>query len=383
MNNVEIKDINSQRSWVIGSDQVELAVTMRGAHMAPVVFNREGGHAFQPYYISPWQGEGLAVPCPVLAPLRGDFFCMPFGGNATAYNGEAHPPHGEVSGSEWSLVGAEKKSKVTTLTIRLDTHVRTGRVTRQFSLMDGQQTVYLTTTVEGFAGLTSFGHHAMLAMPKREGAVLISTSSFRFGMTCPHPFSRPENREYQSFAVGAEIDSLLEIPTIFKERLLTDASSYPARFGYADLLGLFEEPRAVPGKPSWVAAVNTEDHWLWFALKNPQDMPARVIWMENHGRHGNPWNGRNCCIGLEDGCMYFDAGVSESSHENIISRRGIPTCREMKAGEPFCLKYIQGAVRVPDGFGRVVDAEFGPDQVTFVDAGGERISATVCQAFLF
>ncbi|OGV69280.1 MAG: hypothetical protein A2283_23480 [Lentisphaerae bacterium RIFOXYA12_FULL_48_11] len=370
---------HSQKAWVVGNNNVEMTVTLLGAQMAPVVFDRNSRHPIQPYYISPWQGEGLKMPVQLLAPLRGDFFCMPFGGNATPYKGEKHPPHGEVAGTDWELAGCAKKGAVTTLSIICATKVRRGKVIRELSLVDGHNVIYSTTRVDGFEGKTSMGHHAILAMPAKEKSVLVSMSPFKLGLTCPHQFSRPENGEYQSMAPGAEFKSLSRIPTIFKNPPIADYSSYPARIGYADLIGLFDQPK---DGVSWTAAVNTEENWLWFALKNPKQMPARLIWLENHGRHGNPWNGRNCCMALEDGCLYFDAGVAESAKQNIISKRGIPTCHDLKKKSPFSLRYIQGAVRVPAGFGKVMDVRFGLDQVTFVSVEGKKVSMPVCHSFL-
>ncbi|MEI7902139.1 MAG: hypothetical protein WCK89_17940 [bacterium] len=323
------------------------------------------------------------MPCPVLAPLRGDFLCMPFGGNGTPYHGESHPPHGEVSGSDWTGVDVIKKGAVTTLTIMLETHARPGNVTRQFSLADGHPALYLRSVIEGFTGKTSFGHHAILSVPDTERSLLISTSPFKFGHTCPHPFSRPESGEYQALAQGQDFSSLAEVPTMFKQTPLTDCSSFPARKGYADLLSLFEDPAGACNQPSWSVVVNTEENWLWFCLKDPRVMPVRAMWMENHGRHGHPWNGRNGCLGIEDGCMYFDAGLAESCADNAISRRGIPTCCEVQAGTPFAINTIQGAIRVPQGFGRVADIDFGKDLLTFIAENGQRVTATVRHAFVY
>jgi hypothetical protein len=282
-------------------------------------------------------------------PLRGDFFCLPFGGNATPFKGENHPPHGEVSGSLWTLFDSSQQNGLTTLSLDCKTSVRPGRVTQKYSLVDDHNVVYSTTIIEGFTGKAPMGHHAILAMPKGERSVLISMSPFKLGMTCPHPFSQPVNREYQALALGAEISDLSKVPTIFNDPAVTDCSSYPARVGYADMIGLYDDP-VFSGQPSWAVVVNTEENWLWYALKNPVEMPARLIWMENHGRHGSPWDGRNCCLALEDGCLYFDSGVAESSAPNIINKRGIPTCHDLKADVPFSVHYIQGAIRIPSGF---------------------------------
>ncbi len=81
--------------------------------------------------------------------------------------------------------------------------------------------------------------------------------------------------------------------------------------------------------------------------------------------------------------MYFDAGVAESCADNVISRRGIPTCCEIQAGTPFAINTIQGALRVPQGFGRVENIDFGDDQLTFIAASGQRVTACVRHAFVY
>lgn len=81
--------------------------------------------------------------------------------------------------------------------------------------------------------------------------------------------------------------------------------------------------------------------------------------------------------------MYFDAGVAESCADNVISRRGIPTCCEVQAGLPLTIHTIQGALRVPQGFGRVENIDFDKDQLTFVSGNGQRVTAMVRHAFVY
>ena len=89
--------------------------------MAPVTFLRDSGKPVQPYHVSPWQNEGLKdFPAPVLASLRGDWFCIPFGGNGAEFRGEKHPPHGEVAGSEWALVDSKRSGTTTTLVLAFE-----------------------------------------------------------------------------------------------------------------------------------------------------------------------------------------------------------------------------------------------------------------------
>ena len=381
---VKERVIHSQASWVIANDQVDLAVTKRGGHMAPVTFFRGSKRPIQPYYISPWQDENVKVGAPVLAPLRGDFFCLPFGANAEAFRGERHPPHGEACGSTWKLDGCSTEADRVTLHLSLQTRVRPGTIKRELSLVKGQNVVYSRILIEGFRGPTPFAHHAILALPRRERALLLSCSPFRFGRTWPGLFSSPVTGAYQFLAPDAQFRDLAKVPSIYRGEAPADCTAFPTRPGFCDLVQLFEKPSAQSSAtPSWAAAVNTEAGWLWFAFKDPSSMPGRALWMENHGRHHSPWNGRNACLGVEDGCMYFDRGLAESSRPNPISRLGIPTCANLGGESPFEIRYIQGALRVPPRFGRVTWVSFSEGAATFHSSGGRRVTARVDHQFLW
>jgi hypothetical protein len=381
---VERRRIHSQPSWVIRNDEVELAVTRLGGHMAPVTFHRQSRQPVQPYYISPWQDERVQVPAPVLAPLRGDFFCLPFGANHQPFRGERHPPHGETSGGIWHLEAATVQGQVSTLALRIDTQARLGRVRRELSLVAGHNVVYSRIVIEGYAGPTPFAHHAILALPKRERTLCLSSSPFLFGRTYPSLLGSPAAGEYQFLALNAGFRDLAKVPAIFRHEPPTDCTSFPSRRGFCDLVQVFENPlRRKIRSPSWVAAVNTESRWMWFALKDPGVMPGRLLWMENGGRHGPPWNGRNACLGIEDGCMNFDLGLAASCQPNVVSRRGIPTCTVLSGKRPFEVRYLQGVARVPRAFDRVRAVRFGHGTATFCSTGGQCMTVKVAHPFVF
>ena len=152
--------------------------------MAPVTFNRNTANPIEPYYISPWQNEGhTEFPAAVLVPLRGDFFCLYFGGNGTPFRGESHVPHGESATGDWNMVEVQTDANHTTLILSMDTEVRPGKLTKSVHLIEGQNAIYSTHRIEGFAGPAPLGHHATLAMPETEGAIRISHSPIEFGMT--------------------------------------------------------------------------------------------------------------------------------------------------------------------------------------------------------
>ncbi|MFA7344197.1 MAG: hypothetical protein WC003_07845 [Terrimicrobiaceae bacterium] len=372
--------IDSQPSWVARNDRVELAVTGLGAHMAPVTFCRNGPRPVQPYYISPWQNEKPVAMPAVMVPLRGDFFCLPFGANAEPHRGEKHPPHGETCGNRWSLEGCAKDGRSTTLAIRLKTKVRPGTVRREFTLVDGHDAVYCRTLVEGCAGRTPFAHHAVLRMPARERALRISTSKFAIGRTYPVLLGDPAAGEYQWLARDAAFRSLARVPSIFKGEAPGDCSAFPTRPGFCDLLQQFERPSKAG--ISWVVATNTEENWMWFALKNPAVMPGRLFWIENRGRHAAPWSGRNSCLGIEDGCMYFDRGIAESCRPNPISRQGIPTCVSLDGKHPLDVRYIQGAAKIPPGIETITKVKLIVGGAVFSADNGRTVEIPVDHHFL-
>jgi hypothetical protein len=377
----DLQPIHGQPSWSLSSDTVELFVTETGGHMAPVTFDRGTAHPVRPYYVSPWQEEGLALDVPVLVPLRGDFFCMPFGGNGAKYNGEQHPPHGEVAGNKWALVSKDSENGVNTLTLRIETRVRPGTVTKELSLVDGQNVVYSRHIVEGFAGPAPLGHHATLRLPDAEETVKVQSSPFVLGMTNPVLFSNPENREYQSLEIAAKFTLLSSVPTLWKDGGNVDCTLFPTRTGFADLVAVYKRPSA-GNVPAWMTAINREEDYLWFSLKDPAMLPATVFWIENHGRHGVPWNGRNRCLGLEDLCSYFAEGLVPSVEANVVSAAGIPTAITLKADQPTEVRYIQGAVRVPAGFDEVSGIAFEPGKMVITSTGRQSLTVPVNHEFL-
>ena len=376
-----VEDVdNSQAGWRIASDTVDLFVTENGAHMAPVRFCTDTAEPVQPYYISPWQNEGLKdLPDPVLVPLRGDFFCMPFGANAEAVGGEKHTGHGEPSSARWGFVDVKRDGKVKTLTLDLQTKVRDGRITKKIHLVDGQNVVYTTHVIEGYSGKMPIGHHCTLAVPAEEGSLRIAVSPFEMGMTCPVVFSNPVNREYQSLAVNKTFTDLTSVPVLARDSEPADCSSFPQRTGFTDLIQLFKKPSA---HPAWTAATCQKQGYLWFSLKDASLMPGTVFWISNRGRHGFPWNGRNRCLGLEETCSYFAEGLGPSTRPNGITKQGFPTAIAFSPTRPTVVNFIQGAVKIPAGFENVRTARFGEGKVTFVSVTGKEVTVEVNHAFI-
>ncbi|MFT4693047.1 MAG: hypothetical protein ACI9OD_005291, partial [Limisphaerales bacterium] len=157
-----------------------------------------------------------------------------------------------------------------------------------------------------------------------------------------------------------------------------DCLLLPQKKGYADLLMLF--PQDTGNKPAWLTAVRADEGWLWFSLKDPKVQTATVFWLENRGRHMLPWYGRNNCVGLEDVTAFFADGLKPSATDNVLTQAGIKTAVDLKGD--FAVNYIQGVVKVPEGFTEVANLEFAGGVVTFVSTGGHRVTTAVRHEFL-
>ncbi len=375
-----LKTVRGEPSYRLASKDVEAFVTRRGGQLAPVTFDCRG-RRIRPFSIAPWAEEKRDASWPqIIQVLRGDFFCLPFGGNATAYRGEQHPVHGETANAKWTFEGRESVRGRHTLRLSLKTRIRPGRVGKKLHLLDGHQAIYCQHQISGVSGPMNFGHHAMLRFPEEAGSGLITTSPFVYGQVFPGAFEDPAQGGYSILKPGAEFTSLKEVPMISGE--LTDVSRYPARLGFEDLLLLASDPEA---EFSWTAVAFPKERHAWFSLKNPRLLASTVFWMSNGGRHYPPWSGRHVGVmGLEDVTAYFHYGLAESARPNPLSKMGIPTAMVLNPAEPLSIPYIMGVARIPEGFGAV--AEIGPgrdnESVTLKGTRKGKVAVPLALSFL-
>ena len=372
--------ICGQPSWRLASTQVEAFVTELGGHLGPVTFDRMG-RKLQPYSVAPWAEEQTdpSLP-PIIKVLRGDFFCLPFGGNATPFGRERHPVHGETANARWQFRSLETSERRSCLHLSLKTRVRPGRVDKRIWVVDGQNNLYSQHVVTGMSGPMNLGHHAMLKFPDAPGSGLVSTSRFVYGQVFPQAFELPENRGYSWLKPGAEFKSLAKVPTLSGET--ADLTRYPARRGFEDLVMLVSDADA---PFAWTAVSFPKERYVWFALKDPRVLRETVFWLSNGGRHYPPWNSRHLNVmGLEEVTSYFHFGLAESARQNPISRKGFPTCLALNPKQPLVVPYIMGVAGIPAGFDRVasIRAVQGNRAIILESASGKQAKTAVDLNFL-
>jgi len=350
-----------QESVGISSDKVEAWITLAGGQVAPVSFQLAKG-PIAPFSVAPWAEEGLDLPM-ILKALRGDFFCMPFGGNDEPYGTEKYPIHGETANSTWTIESQEASE----VRMSLDTVIRKGHVNKKVWVIPGETAIYQRHTVSGMNGPMCFGHHAML---KFKTCGFVSLAPFEFGQVFPGQFEDPVIGGYSSLKPGAQFSSLDSVPA--NDGTKSDLTVYPAREGFEDLVMVYARRDADFG---WTAVHFPEEGYIWFSLKDPRILSGTVMWHSNGGRHYSPWSGRHRGIlGLEEVTSSFHWGLSGSAARSDAGDAGFRTTIELNPELPLVVNTIMG-VCPADGFvGHVTRVEKGAEGVRLFDAKGHSIS---------
>lgn len=374
------RDRNGAAGWQLTENAISLFVTQTGGQMAPVTFAADRNQPIQPYFISPWQKKGkTAKTIPLLQYLRGDFFCLPFGDNGDKLRGKKYPPHGETASEFWRLATAETDQNRTIFEFALQGSVSGADVRKRIALHDGSEALYISHTISNLSGKYPYGHHAILAMPEPGEIAYLCPLSFDLGMTAPGTFANPANLEYQCLASGATFTDLTCIPSRFKDQPTIDLSTMPSPVGYVDLFVMLRKATA---KPACTCAVYPQRGYLFFSLKNPNELPGTTIWTSNSGRYGYPWNGNTRCFAIEETCSFFAQGGKPSAEENCLTNQGWKTCATFSKRNPTVIRTIQGVARIPANFGPVANVDFTPGTLTFTDTAGKTTSARTDWEFL-
>jgi hypothetical protein len=322
--------------------------------MAPVTFFPEDVHPIRPYAIAPWANEALPADTPpVIAVLRGDFFCSAFGENAQPHRGRRLPLHGETANDRWQSVGQGDSAAGCWLQLRVDMPLQGGSCEATTALLAGHSVIYQRHDLKGLTGPVNPGHHATLAFPDVPAVGRLSFSRLVHARTYLDPTARPENRGYSCLKPDFEIKDLSAVPCA--DGSITDLSRYPARRGFEDLVILCTDPNVELG---WSAVTFPDQRFMWFALRDPKQLTCTMLWFSNGGQHFPPWNGRHIHVmGVEDMTGFFHVGLAASCRPNLLTELGVRTCLEPTPHGQLSIAYIQGVARIPAGFDQVASIQ--------------------------
>ncbi len=329
-----------QPSLGFSSDSVDAWITPVGGQIAPVTFHLPNGDV-QPFSIAPW-GEEVHNIEPILQVLRGDFFCLPFGGNEVAFGPEKYPIHGETANEKWHVVDHQADE----IRMSMDTQIRKGHLTKRVWTRSGQAAVYQRHVIQEMTGPMCLGHHAMV---KFSSVGNISLGPFSFGQVFPGIFELPAVGGYSSLKPGSHFRDLHHVPS--SDGSFADLSQYPAREGFEDLVMVYAEKGSTFG---WSAVTFPDEGYIWFSLKDPRMLSGTILWHSNGGRHYAPWSGRHRhVLGIEEVTSYMHYGLAGSVAENDASKEGYRTYLDLTPDSPLVINTIMGVAPCPSNAERV------------------------------
>lgn len=354
MNELRTANVYGRPSFLMKSRCVEVALTVTGAHLAPVTFFPQEAHPIQPYAIAPWWSEPLEPTIPaILATLRGDFFCSAFGANAEEYAARRLPLHGETANGVWQAVGRGSSTSGCWLQLGMELTAQGGHCQAITALVSGQPVIYQRHDLSRLTGPINPGHHATLAFPGTPGAGRLSFSRLKCAFTYREPIERPETGGRSSLLPDREIADLRKVPCI--DGSTTDLTRFPARRGFEDVAILCTDPTV---RLAWSAVTFPERGFVWFSLRDPRRLSCTQLWFSNGGRDYPPWNGRHLNVmGIEDMTGYFHVGLAASCRVNPLTARGVTTSLDPDREGRISIPYIQGVARIPPGFDQVAAIE--------------------------
>jgi hypothetical protein len=342
---------------MLGTSDVELAITVVGGHMAPVTFFPHAARSIRPYAVAPWATESLPAGTPsVIAVLRGDFFCSAFGANEESVGHKHLPLHGETANDPWQGIARAETSDGAWMQLGMDLPVQGGSCEVTTALINGQSVIYQRHDFRGLTGPINPGHHATLRVSDRPGAAQLSFSRLSFAGTYSEPLEPPSAEANSCLAPDAEILDLRRAACV--DGSTTDLTRYPARAGYEDVAILCADPEL---EFAWSAVCVPEQGYVWFSLRNPRQLTCTLLWFSNGGRRYAPWSGRHVnVLGVEDMTGFFHLGLAASCRPNALNTRGVRTFLEPIGNGHLSIPYLQGVVHVPAGFDRVASIHAAP-----------------------
>lgn len=372
--------IHGQNSFLLTTRAMSAAITCFGGMLAPVRFFTDSNGPIMPYAIAPWatDPDTSAIP-PLLRALRGDFMCSAFGDNVTPYNGVTLPPHGDTANGEWTVLSKRATSLGTALRLAMELPSQGGRCIATTALLEGHQFVYQRHDFAGLSGAINPGHHAMLACPSAPGSVLLSFSPCAFAASSPHRAALSDAMSRSQLLAGQFVDSPTAMPTV--NHGAADLTSFPTTQAVDDVFLVCRKPDSAF---AWSAAAFPARGYAWLALRQAAQLPSTLVWQSNGGRFEPPWNGRHApVLALEDMIGHFASGLAESAQPNALTARGVPTSLTVAPGVPLRIPYIQGLLRIPAGFGRIIAVvPAGPGKLLVRGASGSEIIAPCRWEFL-
>ena len=347
---MKLEESYGRASYILDSDVTSAKITKTGAHITADF--KLGDKEVHPFFIAPWWNEDcskLTGTCDYS--LRGIFFGFPFG--ITKYDkGLKRPCHGFVPARDWVLVGENENGREKTQTLSIYVPEENATVKQSVTLREGETVLYIANSVQGAIGAYSVGYHPTLQLPEKLGSAIVDMSEYELCLTSPTHIDRPENGGYCSLATDYKIVDETDVPTVYGQHV--NLKKQPFIKGFDDIyIYVFNQAHEF----DYATVSVPSEGYLYYQLKNPQQLSNSMIWTSYCGRHYDPWKGRvNGCIEIGAATNYFFYGMAGEKEDNPLTELGYQMFHEFDGSERE-YKLICGVVKIPEDYQGVISIE--------------------------
>ncbi|MEM7047767.1 MAG: hypothetical protein AAF442_09015 [Pseudomonadota bacterium] len=328
---------------ILNWDKGRAEVQLLGAMLAPARLTLPDGRTVQPFAIAPWANEppkpGAPPMAGVLARLRGEWPCVPFGAagvppglppawQPTRIHKVGTDFHGWPANNPWDVI-EESATRV-----RLRSIYPAGepleRLERTVEGVAGSPALQCSLTIVAREDISvTAALHPTLAVPNtpNDPTIEVIPSDFDFGYVYPITLDGAPT----PFALDQVFTSLTQVPGA--DGGVVDGSRMPFRDPAETLVQLC-------GHRGPIRVANHRESYGVEIAYDVADFPSVQIWYSLGGRTQPPWRGRFRAVGIEPVCGAFDLGSAVGSDGNQpIAARGIPTALFLRAGQVWQTHY--------------------------------------------
>ncbi|MCD8350581.1 MAG: hypothetical protein LUC93_08240 [Planctomycetaceae bacterium] len=364
-----------QPCYAFGNEKVDLYSTVLAGNTNP--YFRLGSRHVSPFFIPSWWNEGWLENAPPLFNVcRGNFFCLPLGGDLEGTRGKVIPIHGRCANEHWNWAGIEESGESRSLFLEFEDEL--GLIRKELRLLDGHSVVYENNAVSGWEGDYPVGYHPTVKLPDLPGSAHFAISRVIDGYTTFENHESAERGGYSLFLNAQKITDMTKIRTIFGDTV--DFTSQPIRQGYEDVFMTINDPA---DELAYIAITFRDEGYVYFQLKNPRILGNTMFWVSNGGRHYAPWNGRcRPVLGMEETFSYYHYGIPASTDDNPIKSLGHKTAVRLTADRTYDFPLIYGVAVVPNGFLGVKTIRAEGSGIVLTGLDGQEVHAAVDLSFL-
>jgi hypothetical protein len=340
-------------TWSIAWSHGRATVHAGAGALGRTDFRLDDGRTVNPFHDAPWLGRAAPVDPPMMANLRGDWACIPFGhpyGPAEGLTGAwaaaaTAPPDGPLAPSDalqhgyganvdWSLVSQSTEALVIAVDYPDDSAV--ARLIRTIRPVPGEAALDVSVEIRARRpGGRPFGFHPNFALRGRPGSFRVEPGSFAFGLT--HPTGE---RGVSKARPDARFATLAEVPL---------AAGGTGRFDRLPFAEDTEEIVQLCGIDGSVRLIDEAERVAWTLSFDPGRLPSLLLWMSNRGRKYDPWNGENLCLGVEPIASAFDLGTPAALAPNPIAAASVPTALRLDPAAPVTVGFRLSGRSLPPG----------------------------------